>query len=1105
MSNDFLSKINNLSDKEKNITFQILKDLAKNGKSAALENIKYADYAEIPVDIETFLKDPRYLGKALVDEEGRFTVFPYWVDMLKKLFPTNLDTTYNNLILSGAIGLGKSFIAVICMLYMLYRTMCLKNPYTHYGLQEIDHITFSLMNITMEAAKGVAWAKLQEIVQKSPWFLERGTLSKSLQPQWQPNGGIELVCGSQPRHVIGRCVFCSFEDEISFQLNQDIDKQKKKAMTLISSIDARMQSRFMKGEKLPTLHILASSKRTDQSFLESYIDLKRRNDSKSTLIIDEPQWVIRTDKDSPKKFPVAVGNKFLENEVLPIDSDETLLQEYRDKGYSILMVPIGYYEKFIDDIDIALTDIAGISTSNTTRYISGARWSTCRDNSLKNPFTKEIITVGNALDDQAQYSDFFDLSLIPRDMISKPLYIHLDMSMTGDKTGIAGVWIKGKKIGKDQELQSKDLVFQIAFSVSIKAPKGHQISFEKNRNFIRWLKQQGFNIKEITSDTFQSADLQQQLSAEGFNCKILSVDRVQDKVCLPYQYFKSSIYENRIVTYQTNLLTEEIVGLVRYENGKVDHDPSGINCFTGDTKISLVDGREIRIDDLIEEVKSGKINFVYSFNHEKNKIEPKQVIDGWCSGISNKIVEIILDNGEKIRCTPNHKFMLRDGYYCEAKDLICGDSLMPLYRKYPDKGLSNYRMYYDPMEDKWHYEHRQFVEEVLDEKYLVHHKDCNPKNNNPTNLIWCSADAHQKIHGELQTGAQSIEANQKRADSTRKWWAENKDTDIGLQRVARYYNGKSLDEIRKIRLEKQKNKKERIVAINNLFNIDFESLSKEEKQTYNQKYNNYLRGYDVFTDKEKLTNEKRKRAEEYFNCDYSTLSENERRALSIKYARIEDPTYQEKVSLAVSNNHKEGKYKKAYEALQKCNEESHKRKLEKYYASDRYKEILEINALYGIDYESLPHNKKISYIHRYHNSKKKDLKNHKIISITIYDSSEPVYDITVSDNHNFALSAGVFVHNSKDQVDAVCGATYNASLHAEEYAFDYGETLETFIDSNQGIDGSLKKQISADFEEELKSAFSKPVIDDSDRFMDFGFGKAQVYGQQYLSEGILVW
>lgn len=100
---------------------------------------------------------------------------------------------------------------------------------------------------------------------------------------------LELIYGSQPGHVRGRCVFASFEDEISFQQNQDIDKQKAKAMDLISSIDARMQSRFMKGEKLPTLHILASSKRTEQSFLESYIDMKKRNESKTTLIVDEPQ------------------------------------------------------------------------------------------------------------------------------------------------------------------------------------------------------------------------------------------------------------------------------------------------------------------------------------------------------------------------------------------------------------------------------------------------------------------------------------------------------------------------------------------------------------------------------------------------------------------------------------------------------------------------------------------------------------------------------------------------------------------------------------------------------------------------------------------------
>jgi len=34
--------------------------------------------------------------------------------------------------------------------------MCLKDVRLHYGLQEIDVVTFSFINITMDAAKGVA-------------------------------------------------------------------------------------------------------------------------------------------------------------------------------------------------------------------------------------------------------------------------------------------------------------------------------------------------------------------------------------------------------------------------------------------------------------------------------------------------------------------------------------------------------------------------------------------------------------------------------------------------------------------------------------------------------------------------------------------------------------------------------------------------------------------------------------------------------------------------------------------------------------------------------------------------------------------------------------
>lgn len=151
-----LEELNNLSKEEKDAVLKILKEYSLDGNSKYLNELRYADYKEIPVDIETFLHNPRYLGSGLTDDEGRFTVFPYWVNMLKKIFPNNLDTTYNTLVLSGAIGLGKSFIAVICLLYMLYRMLCLKDPYKHYGLQPIDLITFSFINITKDAAKGVA-------------------------------------------------------------------------------------------------------------------------------------------------------------------------------------------------------------------------------------------------------------------------------------------------------------------------------------------------------------------------------------------------------------------------------------------------------------------------------------------------------------------------------------------------------------------------------------------------------------------------------------------------------------------------------------------------------------------------------------------------------------------------------------------------------------------------------------------------------------------------------------------------------------------------------------------------------------------------------------
>lgn len=413
VSNDKLNieAFEGLTPEEKALALEILKQYSQEGKSDILEDLQYSDFEEVPVDIMTFISEDRYLGRGLyiVDEftgERKCTVFPYWLEKLKEIFPDNLTTRYNTIVLTGSIGLGKSFIAVICQLYLLYRMMCLKDPYTYYGLQPIDKITFSMLNVTLEAAQGVGWDKMQQLLQSSDWFMSKGNLNASrTNPQWQPPKGIELVFGSSNRHVVGRALFSNFSDEVNFGVGNNVEKQKAKLKKMISQIDARMISRFGKGTFLPTMNIIASSKDSEQAFMESYIEMKRQNESKTTLIVDEPQWVVRNDKgspDDPGSFYVAIGNKFLAHELLPVGIPEEEVERYREKGYRLLKVPPIYREAFEDNLDLALTDNAGISTSSSTKYISGIRLNQAKDETYQNPFTKDVIEVGNNPEDYLQ-------------------------------------------------------------------------------------------------------------------------------------------------------------------------------------------------------------------------------------------------------------------------------------------------------------------------------------------------------------------------------------------------------------------------------------------------------------------------------------------------------------------------------------------------------------------------------------------------------------------------------------------------------------------------------------------------------------------------------
>ena len=111
----------------------------------------------------------------------------------------------------------------------------------------------------------------------------------------------------------------------------------------------------------------------------------------------------------------------------------------------------------------------------------------------------------------------------------------------------------------------------------------------------------------------------------------------------------------------------------------VEGDSAG-GCFSGDTKIALADGRNISFKQLVEENKIGKKNFCYTINNSGN-IGIKEIKHPRITKKDAEVIKVILDNNQEVVCTPNHKFMLKDGNYKEAKDLTKEDSLMPLYEK----------------------------------------------------------------------------------------------------------------------------------------------------------------------------------------------------------------------------------------------------------------------------------------------------------------------------------------------------------------------------------------------------------------------------------------
>ena len=157
--------------------------------------------------------------------------------------------------------------------------------------------------------------------------------------------------------------------------------------------------------------------------------------------------------------------------------------------------------------------------------------------------------------------------------------------------------------------------------------------------------------------------------------------------------------------------------MVKYRNklvydsntGEIKDDRKHL-CLSMDTRVPLLDGRTLTLEEISKEYKDKKL-WAYSCDPETGKFSPGLITWAGVSRQNAQVMRLTLDNDETIICTPDHRFPVWNQGLVAAKDLQVGSSLIPLYRKMEGitpgaKKNKQYEQIWDNEAKKWVFTHR---------------------------------------------------------------------------------------------------------------------------------------------------------------------------------------------------------------------------------------------------------------------------------------------------------------------------------------------------------------------------------------------------------------
>lgn len=669
---------------------------------------------------------------------------------------------------------GKSTIARRGLIYALYRICCLRSPHKLFNIAPDTVLSALMISVTLQQAQDTALKPVLEMIRNSPCFHEvrKMTAFDSFGPNdpvpfcRQGNGirfpnNVYLSVGSNINHIIGYSVFGC--------LTGDTEVVTDKGNIRIEDVAKSCKQYRVKTREL------------DGTFTWNNInhcECTKEVNELVEIVLENGQTIKCT---SDHKFPI---------EMIDYISKKDLI------------FYCGQWCKKAKDL-INLDNLIGCKIKNVRLNLlkqSVKVYNLEVNNDLHNYLLSSGVVTCNSIFDEAEEKDsseafklytglrerirsrFLNSSLIYCALISSSKsksgmvweYIHkikpddpetllLDPAIwevKGDALGLSGkhFWIYiGTKTHPSKVLPEEynDIPLDKLNYVPPAGCELLEVPIEYKREFENNIEAAIQNIAGRTTDT----------SDRPFD----DLSRIGDcKQLLPEVHLEAPLGDQipLIDKLPKELFQETTLGprLARYPNAPRF-------CFSEDTKVKLLSGISKTMKELSDDYKNGVENFVYSWDCNKNKWCVGKIVFAGVTKSVNKLAKVTLDNGSIIKCTPDHKFLLKSGVYKPVSEIDFNESLLAIYKK-ESKVVSYKRKSYEqilnPITKSWDYTHKisanfycenreeaNSLAQYIGSKVVIHHKDFNATNNNPNNLIFLENEQHLKIHSNSEKNALS--------------------------------------------------------------------------------------------------------------------------------------------------------------------------------------------------------------------------------------------------------------------------------------------------------------------------------------------------------------